>query len=688
MQKLLEPLEGRALFAVSIDAAGFTSVTPAADTRRVYVSSSLGNDANDGSSEASPVRTLGRAQSLVRDGSADWLLLRRGDTFGSFGEWKKRGRSASEPLVITAYGNLPANRPQINSGTSAGFYTYDNGSRRIDHLVISSLSFFADTYNHTNGNGATAGIRLTGRGTNITIEDCRIAGYKDNIVLDAVAEELTDVKIRRNQIVDAHAGSGVGNGHAQGIYVGPRSRRITIEGNVLDHNGWRQGVSSDRTWYSHNIYTQTGSTDVVVRDNIITRAAFYGVKFNGAGTIEDNFFARNSESVYLESPAVVEGNVITEAVDHPNGSWGVGINTQKSPQADIRGNLITQLKSTAADGVAGIQLYNNGTSFRGSVTDNVVYHWRNALLNNTPGAGTGSVHIERNQFQAELSDTAAADQRSGASKTTFVYRDNVYSAGSRTGTANRVNFSFQSLSQWVSKTGESGARYEDINYPDPGRTIGRYAGLVSSAATFESFIGAARVNNKANWNASLHTGAVNAWMWGGFRAGGPTTPPTAPQVTAAFARFDVSNPLIQVSFSADVGASISPDDLLLRNTQTGQTLAVASAGYSESTRTAYFMLSSGLTDGMWSATVRASGVQASTGAAMAQDHAFNFTFLVGDANGDGRIDILDFAVIAANYNQQATFVEGDFNFTGRVDIGDFSTLVSRYNKSLATLVLQ
>src|SRR4051812_27504320 len=95
---LIDPLEQRRLYAVSTDAAGWTVVTAAADTRAIYVSNSGGNDANTGLSQSAPIKTLAKAQSLVRDGYADWVLLKRGDTFESFGEWRKRGRSAQEPL--------------------------------------------------------------------------------------------------------------------------------------------------------------------------------------------------------------------------------------------------------------------------------------------------------------------------------------------------------------------------------------------------------------------------------------------------------------------------------------------------------------------------------------------------------------------------------------------------------------
>jgi len=115
---LLEAMEMRRHLSVSRDANGWTAVTAAADTHAIYVSNSTGSDSNPGT-QTSPIKTLAKAQGLVGAGSADWILLKRGDTFEGFGTWKKSGRSAQEPLYISAYGT--GARPQINSGVSPGF---------------------------------------------------------------------------------------------------------------------------------------------------------------------------------------------------------------------------------------------------------------------------------------------------------------------------------------------------------------------------------------------------------------------------------------------------------------------------------------------------------------------------------------------------------------------------------------
>src|SRR4051812_11989238 len=92
--------------AVSLDANGWTNITPSSDTRTIYVSSSSGSDSNNGLSASSPVKTIAKGYSLIRTESPDWLLLKKGDTFyESIPTWKKSGRSAQEPMLISSYGS-------------------------------------------------------------------------------------------------------------------------------------------------------------------------------------------------------------------------------------------------------------------------------------------------------------------------------------------------------------------------------------------------------------------------------------------------------------------------------------------------------------------------------------------------------------------------------------------------------
>src|SRR6185369_2176897 len=122
VRRAIETLESRTMMSVSLDASGFTVVTPSHDSRVVYVSTSEGSDSNNGLSPDDPVRSLARGESLVRNGSPDQLLLKRGDVWNeSFGGFAKSGRGTDEPLVISTYGS--GERPWIKTGDQVGITT-------------------------------------------------------------------------------------------------------------------------------------------------------------------------------------------------------------------------------------------------------------------------------------------------------------------------------------------------------------------------------------------------------------------------------------------------------------------------------------------------------------------------------------------------------------------------------------
>jgi len=52
----------------------------------------------------------------------------------------------------------------------------------------------------------------------------------------------------------------------------------------------------------------------------------------------------------------------------------------------------------------------------------------------------------------------------------------------------------------------------------------------------------------------------------------------------------------------------------------------------------------------------------------------------GDANDDGRVDVGDLGILAANYgtNSGAAWTQGDFNYDGKVDVGDLGILAANY----------
>jgi hypothetical protein len=201
---------------LALNGTGWTIFVPSPDTVRVYVSASSGSDLGDGLSPATAKRTLAAAKSLLRQGYPDWLLLKRGDVWHeSLGQWKKSGRTAGEPMLVSTYGNAAA-RPLLQTGKSCGVWTNGGGGSpaTIDNLAIVGLHFCADEYS---GGGDSIGAQMLQPGSHLLIEDCEFECYGTNLVFQGVGGRHTDFRLRRSVIVDAYSVHAIG-GHSQGLY--------------------------------------------------------------------------------------------------------------------------------------------------------------------------------------------------------------------------------------------------------------------------------------------------------------------------------------------------------------------------------------------------------------------------------------------------------------------------------------
>ncbi len=159
-----------------------------------------------------------------------------------------------------------------------------------------------------------------------------------------------------------------------------------------------------------------------------------------------------------------------------------------------------------------------------------------------------------------------------------------------------------------------------------------------------------------------------------------------PAVTASRFVWQTGPQRLEFTFDQDVSASLSTADLVLRNQTTGQTIPSGSIvmSWNAATRTATFRFPTlpnggALPDGRYRATLSASGVSNSAGTTIAVDYAVDFFVLAGDANRDGRVNLQDFNILAANFGQSGLdFSQGDFNYDTVVNLADFNILAGRF----------
>ena len=172
-------------------------------------------------------------------------------------------------------------------------------------------------------------------------------------------------------------------------------------------------------------------------------------------------------------------------------------------------------------------------------------------------------------------------------------------------------------------------------------------------------------------------------------SGNDTTPPAVNGSSFLFdgATLPAAPHRLTYTFSENVAASLGANDLLLENLTTGATVPTANiaVSYNTATNTATFTFpgfSNGiLPDGNYRATLLASGVTDPAGNPLPGNHVSTFFFLNGDANRDGRVNLSDFNILAANFGQSGrNFAQGDFTYDGIVNLADFNVLASRFGQ--------
>ncbi|HED54004.1 MAG TPA: hypothetical protein ENJ00_07360 [Phycisphaerales bacterium] len=499
------------------DESGWTDLAPSPGSRVIYVSNSRGNDSNDGLSEQTPVRSISRGISKLRDGHPDWLLLRRGDTFTeTFGRFAFSGKSESEPMVISAYGEGP--RPKIISGASPAVNFA--GSDMRQHLAFVSLEFRPGT-----GHPA-AGFRIvTGAVEDLLIEDCFIKDYKDNIVVQGeLGDTIKNVRIRRNLILDAR-----GNTHAQGIYAS-HTDGLLVEGNIIDRNGWdyERGRDASATIFAHNCYMQRTAAGLVFKDNIVMRGGSHGIQARHGGIIEDNIFFRNPMSIMFgnegnKATAVpVEGtvkrNVILEGTDISSDLIrGDAIILQNTASVEVTDNIISH-NINEPSSAYGISIDGPTTApvRNALIADNIISNWD--LPFRVHGHNAESAVFRDNVLYDSDDNKPLIKHRYRDTVGAVTYLNNHYLSGRDNGQWFTLGSTQLDLQDWQQ---DYDGRAQEWNgaFADENRSLDTYAQSLGMSGVDE-LIQAMRAMRKGAWDERLTAGAIEAYFREGFEVVG------------------------------------------------------------------------------------------------------------------------------------------------------------------------
>jgi len=554
-RSLIERLEDRRLLSVSVSPDGWTTVAPSAGTRVIYVSSSTGNDRNNGLSPANPVASIAKGVSLLRNNSPDQLLLKSGDAWSSgFGTWRLSGKSSDQPMLIGSYGVGP--RPLLETGISSGFFAGSSASPEVDYIDIIGLHFYADGRDPNSptfvGPSGATGIDILSKTDGIVIENCWIEDYAVNINLQNYYGPITNAAVRRNVIDDSYATTG----HSQGLYAYGVTN-LLIEGNTFDANGYNNQVpGGEATYFNHDCYISSNNVNVTVDNNIFARAAGYGLQDRPGGIVENN--------VFIDDPIGMSFGLVNGATSTPGGVSGIvngnvfigGGNLNGSPygQGIVIGNTAPGYPTVISNNIFSDSLPNapaainlmygaRQTNPQDSVglndiniQGNVIYNWDHGIYleNGLTYRGTGltalnDVNIQQNDFQNVAGPIVQSGDAMDMSQLHF--SANTYSTepASMTVAGKAVSFA-----QWIAGDEPSGTQ-QAVPYVDPTRSLSGYDMALGGAGSDADFLTGARLQSQQTWQDSSSAVAVVGYFQVGFNnavTGHNWAAPTPPIVTA------------------------------------------------------------------------------------------------------------------------------------------------------------
>jgi hypothetical protein len=156
-------------------------------------------------------------------------------------------------------------------------------------------------------------------------------------------------------------------------------------------------------------------------------------------------------------------------------------------------------------------------------------------------------------------------------------------------------------------------------------------------------------------------------------------PPAATQAV-----FDPDTAKVGVTFNQNVSVSMTVGDYTVQGPgMPGGTFSPAGVSYDAINNKVSFTMPA-LADGNYTLTLTPATVSDSWGNRPSANYVASFFSVAGDADHDRDVDTADFTQMATYFNQAGmTFSKGDFNGDGKVNALDFNILAAKYGTHLA-----
>jgi hypothetical protein len=205
----------------------------------IYVDSVDGSDSNDGRTSLTPVRTIARGASMLRNNSPDSLLLADGgEWFEKIqtrdGAWTIGGRSPRELMTIGRYSTGRPALPKITYRGSNPEFSSEairiQGEEFPGFLRITGIAFQPAPIDV-----AHCAIYIYTPRSHIAIDSCTSIGGNSFLILDGIEPNgFTDLHVTGNYIGQTKRAAGR---HAGGCYL-VRCARVLFDFNTFDRVGW------------------------------------------------------------------------------------------------------------------------------------------------------------------------------------------------------------------------------------------------------------------------------------------------------------------------------------------------------------------------------------------------------------------------------------------------------------------
>lgn len=315
-----------------------------------------GSDSNPGT-EAAPVRSLAAGYALLRDKQGDSLLLRGGDAW-------------DEPLPFWGKSNATVGTYGTGRATVRSFESIAPVGAVRENLTLRNLRF-AD-YSGT-------AVSILNGWRNVTLDNLLIERCGSGVCFAQCdpGQRASSITVRNCVVVDSYT---TGTNHPQGMIFGEVDG-LTIEGCVVDHNGWLESVpGAVPTIFRHNLYIQHDCTGVMVRNNIVARAGSTGISQRCGGVCRDNLCIQNPIPIGFghASGGPVVGDVFRNIVidsrdiDAAN-PRAYGIVVSGASGVVVTDNIVAHLRSGTANGFGFAFDFGYGDV---SIGDNVHLDWK------------------------------------------------------------------------------------------------------------------------------------------------------------------------------------------------------------------------------------------------------------------------------------------------------------------------